>query len=140
PDRVPHRPDRVHRRRARGHRQLAGRRRRRHADRVARRLLRRASVALAREPVDRGRHLHDPDPDPRAPSRRPARRAHAGRSMRARDVWWQTLARLGLTEERWRSLPGWKRRAAKAGVVGLLGMIVLAPIYGFDGAAYLAFG
>src|SRR5437762_3029020 len=56
-----------------------------------------------------------------------------------RERWWQALGRLGLTEERWHSLTGWQRRAAKAAAVGLLGVVVLAPIYGFDGAAYLAF-
>jgi branched-chain amino acid transport system permease protein len=59
--------------------------------------------------------------------------------MKARDLWWQGLGRFGLDEARWHSLPGWKRRAAKAAAVGLLGVVVLAPIYGFDGAAYLAF-
>jgi branched-chain amino acid transport system permease protein len=54
-------------------------------------------------------------------------------------LWWQSLGRVGLTEERWEGLRSWQRRAVKAAVVGLLGVAVLAPIYGFDGAAYLAF-
>ena len=56
-----------------------------------------------------------------------------------RDRWWHALGRVGLTEQRWKTWPAWKHRAAKAGFVGLLGVVVLAPIYGFDGAAYLAF-
>jgi branched-chain amino acid transport system permease protein len=50
-----------------------------------------------------------------------------------------SLARIGLTEERWGAFRPWQRRLVKAAVVGLLGIAVLAPIYGFDGAAYLAF-
>ena len=45
-----------------------------------------------------------------------------------------------MTEARWHTLPTWKHRATKASVVGGLGILILAPIYGFDGAAYLAFG
>src|SRR5579863_10358143 len=37
-------------------------------------------------------------------------------------------------------MPKWQRRLSKAALVGALGMLILAPIYGFDGAAYLAFG
>src|SRR5438552_14020122 len=59
--------------------------------------------------------------------------------MRLHDVWWQALGRLGLTAARWQTMPAWQHRATKAAVVGLLGIVVLAPIYGFDGAAYLAF-
>src|SRR5437762_234493 len=40
---------------------------------------------------------------------------------------------------RLRALGAWQQRAVKAAVVFALGMAVLAPIYGFDGAAYLAF-
>jgi branched-chain amino acid transport system permease protein len=56
-----------------------------------------------------------------------------------RSAWWQALARVGFTEERWEALASWKRRALKAAVVFLLGVAILAPIYGFDGAAFLAF-
>jgi branched-chain amino acid transport system permease protein len=59
--------------------------------------------------------------------------------MRLRDAWWRALGALGLDEARWRSMPTWKHRAAKAGLVFVIGVLVLAPIYGFDGAAYLAF-
>jgi branched-chain amino acid transport system permease protein len=52
---------------------------------------------------------------------------------------WRVLGAVGLTEERWRKLRPWQQRAFKAAVVGLLGILILAPIYGFDGAAYLAF-
>jgi branched-chain amino acid transport system permease protein len=52
-------------------------------------------------------------------------------------LWWALLGRAGLPEERWRSLRPWQRRALKAALVTVLGIVVLAPIYGFDGAAYL---
>jgi branched-chain amino acid transport system permease protein len=54
-------------------------------------------------------------------------------------AWWRLAARLGLHESRWTGLASWQQRALKATAVGLLGIVVLAPIYGFDGAAYLAF-
>jgi branched-chain amino acid transport system permease protein len=57
----------------------------------------------------------------------------AGRPGRPR------LALAGFDRERWSALQPWQRRAVKAAAVGLLGTIVLAPIYGIDGAAYLAF-
>jgi branched-chain amino acid transport system permease protein len=53
--------------------------------------------------------------------------------------WWRTLAHLGLTEARWDALSTWQQRLVKLAMVGLLGVIVLAPVYGFDKAAYLAF-
>jgi branched-chain amino acid transport system permease protein len=52
-------------------------------------------------------------------------------------VWWRTLARLGLSEQRWQRLPAWQQRLGKLLAVVLLGVVILAPIYGFDGAAYL---
>ena len=55
------------------------------------------------------------------------------------DRLWLALGRFGWTEARWQSLPSWQRRAVKAAIVGLIGVLVLAPIYGFDAAAYLAF-
>jgi branched-chain amino acid transport system permease protein len=54
-------------------------------------------------------------------------------------LWWRALSSVGLTEERWHDLSSWQRRLVKLVAVGLLGTIVLAPIYGVDGAAYLAF-
>jgi branched-chain amino acid transport system permease protein len=39
--------------------------------------------------------------------------------------------------ERWRGLKEWQRRALKAAVVVLLGMLILGPIYGFTGSAFL---
>jgi branched-chain amino acid transport system permease protein len=57
----------------------------------------------------------------------------------ARELWWASLDRIGLGERRWHSFRPWQRRAIKATAVGLLGIVVLAPIYGFAGAAYLAF-
>jgi len=55
------------------------------------------------------------------------------------DRLWTALARFGWTEERWRALPIWQRRAVKAGLVGLVAILVLAPLYGFDAGAYLGF-
>ena len=54
-------------------------------------------------------------------------------------AWWRALGRLGLSEARWNALPSWQRRLVKLVSVGLLGAVVLAPIYGFDKAAYLSF-
>jgi hypothetical protein len=39
--------------------------------------------------------------------------------------------------ERWRGLREWQRRALKALVVVLLGLLILGPIYGFTGSAFL---
>ena len=55
------------------------------------------------------------------------------------ERFWAALARVGWTEVRWQGLPSWQRRAVKMGVVGLVAVVVLAPLYGFDAAAYLAF-
>ena len=52
-------------------------------------------------------------------------------------LWWRTLGRIGLSEERWKGLPSWQQRLVKMVAVVLLGVVILAPIYGFDGAAYL---
>src|SRR5579862_1790679 len=56
-----------------------------------------------------------------------------------RDRIWAALSRVGWTEARWRALPPWQRRATKVGIVGVVGVLVLAPLYGFDAAAYLSF-
>jgi branched-chain amino acid transport system permease protein len=56
-----------------------------------------------------------------------------------RAAFGRALGRAGLGEERWKALRPWQRRLAKAIALGLLGIAVLAPIYGFDGTAYLAF-
>ena len=42
-----------------------------------------------------------------------------------------------MTEARWHALPSWQQRLVKMLAVTLLGIVILAPIYGFDGAAYL---
>jgi branched-chain amino acid transport system permease protein len=52
-------------------------------------------------------------------------------------AWWRALGRLGFTESRWQTFPSWQQRLAKLLAVALLGVVVLAPVYGFDGAAYL---
>ena len=54
-------------------------------------------------------------------------------------LWWGTLERLGLSEERWQSLPPWQRRAAKAAAAGAILMVVFASLYGFDASAYVAY-
>jgi branched-chain amino acid transport system permease protein len=56
-----------------------------------------------------------------------------------RAHWWRALGRVGLTESRWRRLPEWQRRLVKAATLLVLGIVVLGPIYGLDGAAFLAF-
>jgi branched-chain amino acid transport system permease protein len=55
------------------------------------------------------------------------------------DQIWAALGRFGWTEARWRSLPSWQHRAIKAAIVLVVGILVLAPLDGFDAAAYLAF-
>src|SRR5437762_8197109 len=62
-----------------------------------------------------------------------------GGQRRVGELARRALGRAGLDEARWSAFQPWQRRAVKAAVVGLLGMVVLAPIYGFDAAAYLAF-
>jgi branched-chain amino acid transport system permease protein len=52
---------------------------------------------------------------------------------------WAILTRIGWPEARWKALRPWQRRAVKAAIVGLLGILILGPTYGFDAAAYLAF-
>ena len=54
-------------------------------------------------------------------------------------AWWRVAGRVGLSEARWNAYPAWRRRLLKLLAVGILSVLVLAPIYGFDGAAYLIF-
>src|SRR5262245_51487173 len=68
--------------------------------------------------------------------------AEPGTEVRAhgwRAHWWRALGRVGLTESKWGRLPEWQRRLVKAAALLVLGIVVLGPIYGFDGAAFLAF-
>src|SRR5262249_54340762 len=64
----------------------------------------------------------DPDPDPRLPSRGPARRTDArGRLMREffrriGELWWRLLGKLGFGKERWLALDRRTRRIVKTGV------------------------
>jgi branched-chain amino acid transport system permease protein len=51
---------------------------------------------------------------------------------------WAALGAVGLTEARWRGWPVMYRRGTIAGTVGLLALIVLAPLSGFDLAALLS--
>ena len=74
-------PDRVHGRGARRHRELAGCRPRRALDRVHPGLQRGPHLAHAGQRLDPVDRVLDPHPDPRLPSRGPARRADAGRSL-----------------------------------------------------------
>jgi branched-chain amino acid transport system permease protein len=58
---------------------------------------------------------------------------------RTASALWSALARAGLTKERWLVQPLPVKRAAKAAGVGLLLLLVLAPLFGFDAAAFEAF-
>jgi branched-chain amino acid transport system permease protein len=49
---------------------------------------------------------------------------------------WTALGTAGLTETRWNGWPVMYRRAVIAGAVGLLALVVLAPLSGFDLAAF----
>jgi branched-chain amino acid transport system permease protein len=55
------------------------------------------------------------------------------------DAWWRGLEAAGLSHARWRSLPQPIRRAVVLGAIGLLALVVMAPLNGFDAAAYVAF-
>ena len=54
-------------------------------------------------------------------------------------AWWRFLARLGLPESRWEAFPSWQRRLVKVAVIGLVLVLVLAPIYGFNAGAYVGY-
>jgi len=53
---------------------------------------------------------------------------------------WAALSHAGVTNERWLALPLAARRAAIAAGVGLLLLVVFAPIFGFDASAFVAYG
>src|SRR5712692_1553379 len=55
------------------------------------------------------------------------------------DAWWRALGSLGLSRTRWRSVPQPVRRAVLLGTFGLLALAVMAPLNGFDAAAYVTF-
>jgi branched-chain amino acid transport system permease protein len=52
---------------------------------------------------------------------------------------WALFGRLGLPEERWRSWSPVRQRAVIAGIIGLLLLVVLAPLFGFDTTAYITY-
>jgi branched-chain amino acid transport system permease protein len=52
---------------------------------------------------------------------------------------WALFGRLGLPEERWRSWSPVRQRAVIAGIIGLLLLLVLAPLFGFDTTAYITY-
>jgi branched-chain amino acid transport system permease protein len=52
---------------------------------------------------------------------------------------WAVLSRFGLSNERWRTMPDYGRRAVVAGALGLVLLVILAPIFGFDASAFVAF-
>ena len=52
---------------------------------------------------------------------------------------WALFGRLGLPEERWRSWSPVRQRAVIAGIIGVLLLVVLAPLFGFDTAAYITY-
>jgi len=54
-------------------------------------------------------------------------------------AWWEALGRVGLTETRWDGWPVTVRRAVIAAAVGLLLLVVLAPLFGFDVSAFIAY-
>src|SRR3989441_5064839 len=54
-------------------------------------------------------------------------------------AWWEALGRVGLTETRWDGWPVTVRRAVIAAAVGLLLLVVLAPLFGFDASAFIAY-
>jgi branched-chain amino acid transport system permease protein len=52
---------------------------------------------------------------------------------------WALFGRLGLPEERWRSWSPVRQRAVIAGIIGVLLLLVLAPLFGFDTTAYITY-
>jgi branched-chain amino acid transport system permease protein len=54
-------------------------------------------------------------------------------------AWWRLLERLGLPQSRWEGLPAWQRRLAKVTAIGVLLVLVLAPLYGFAAGAYVGY-
>ncbi len=52
---------------------------------------------------------------------------------------WALFGRLGLPEERWRSWSPVSQRAVIAGIIGVLLLLVLAPLFGFDTTAYITY-
>jgi branched-chain amino acid transport system permease protein len=58
---------------------------------------------------------------------------------RPRTPVWSALARVGLTNARWRAMPLPIKRALIVAGVGLLLLLVFAPIFGFDASAFEAY-
>jgi branched-chain amino acid transport system permease protein len=52
---------------------------------------------------------------------------------------WVLLGRLGFPEERWRGWSPVVQRAVIAGIIGVLLLLVLAPLFGFDATAYITY-
>jgi branched-chain amino acid transport system permease protein len=52
---------------------------------------------------------------------------------------WVLLGRLGFPEERWRGWSPVVQRAVIAGIIGVLLLVVLAPLFGFDATAYITY-
>jgi branched-chain amino acid transport system permease protein len=52
---------------------------------------------------------------------------------------WVLLGRFGFPEERWRSWSPIRQRAVIAGAIGALLLVVLAPLFGFDTAAFVTY-
>jgi branched-chain amino acid transport system permease protein len=53
--------------------------------------------------------------------------------------WWALLGAAGLSHDRWAKLDEWQRRLGKVLLAGLLLVVILAPITGFDFTAVAAF-
>jgi branched-chain amino acid transport system permease protein len=58
---------------------------------------------------------------------------------RVAPAWWAALGRAGLTEERWSRLSVTARRAIIAAAVGLLLLVILTPLTGFDLTAFYTY-
>ena len=66
-------------------------------------------------------------------------REHLRGSWRLWRHRWKILGAVGLTEEKWHALPLLTRRAVIAGVIGVVLLVILAPLSGFDAAAFITY-
>ena len=76
-----------------------------------------------------------------------AEQLYPGAALRERfrgqwRIWrhrWAVLGLVGITEERWHEWPAIRRRAFIAGLIGVLALVVLTPLSGFDISAFGAY-
>src|SRR5436853_5573761 len=66
-------------------------------------------------------------------------REHLRGSWRLWRHRWKILGAVGLPEEKWHALPLLSRRAVIAGVIGVVLLVILAPLSGFDAAAFITY-